>query len=92
MRHRRSLVLGATAATIAVVALACGTFGGEPVEPLEEAAAFTGDGSGPLNVAELNTTSRDFPGWLSVDECRFDFSSDRAHGVETDIYMAERSP
>jgi Tol biopolymer transport system component len=45
----------------------------------------------PSNVAELNTTGFDRPGWLSPDGCRLYFGSDRG-GSNTEIYVAERMP
>jgi hypothetical protein len=49
------------------------------------------DAFGPaIAVAELNTVTNDAPTWLSVDQCRLYFESDRSGGYE--IYVAERAP
>lgn len=45
------------------------------------------------NVAELNTSSDDIPGWVSNDGCRLYFHSDRPGTLGlTDMYVAERPP
>ena len=50
-----------------------------------EAAAF-----GPATpVTELNTGSAEYPGWLSADNCRLYFGTDRQGG---DIWVATRKP
>ncbi|MBX3206908.1 MAG: PD40 domain-containing protein [Labilithrix sp.] len=41
-------------------------------------------------VAELNTASGEYPGWLSADGCRLYFASDRQGGG--DIFVATRPP
>ena len=42
----------------------------------------------PTQVSELNSTTTDYPGWLSADNCRLYFTSDRAGNL--DIYVAIR--
>jgi Tol biopolymer transport system component len=44
----------------------------------------------PTNVAEVNTAKQDLPGWLSPDNCRLYFTSDR-QGTG-DLFVAERTP
>jgi len=53
-------------------------------------ATLTSAFSSPSLVSELNSTSKDFPTWLSEDNCRLYFVSSRA-GTE-DIYVATRMP
>jgi hypothetical protein len=49
-----------------------------------------GDFPAPTPVNELNTAMSDYPGWLSVDNCRLYMSSDRMQGYR--IYVATRQP
>lgn len=44
----------------------------------------------PTPVPELNSGATDYPGWLSADNCRLYFSSDRAGNP--DLYVATRRP
>lgn len=44
----------------------------------------------PENVAELNSSAQDLPGWLSPDGCRLYLSSSR--NGSHDIFVAEREP
>jgi hypothetical protein len=46
----------------------------------------------PTNVAELNTAQSDLPGWLSPDNCRLYFTSDRQMAGNGDLFLAERAP
>jgi Tol biopolymer transport system component len=46
----------------------------------------------PVPAPELNSTTVDYPGWLSPDECRIYFASDRVVTGGYDIYVAERMP
>ncbi len=49
--------------------------------------------STPVAVTELNTPDNDAPGWLSRDQCRLYFSSNRPSGAGgLDIWVAERAP
>lgn len=41
-------------------------------------------------VAELNTGSAEYPGWLSADGCRLYFASDRSNN--SDLFVASRAP
>lgn len=51
----------------------------------------TSDGfPAPTPVSELNSSGTEYPGWLSPDNCRFYFTSDRA-GTH-DIYVTSRHP
>jgi hypothetical protein len=51
-----------------------------PGQPFEAASEIT----------VLNTDFRDTPGWLSPDNCRLYFTSDR--GGQFDVWLAERTP
>jgi Tol biopolymer transport system component len=52
----------------------------------------TSDGFGtPVNVTELNTSTHDWPSWLSLDKCRLYFASDRTGGDGShDLWVAAR--
>jgi Tol biopolymer transport system component len=45
----------------------------------------------PVPVGELNSTSDEYGGWLSSDNCRYYFES-RRDGNSAHIFLAERSP
>jgi WD40-like Beta Propeller Repeat len=53
-------------------------------------AHVSDDFSAPVPVTELNTPMTEYPGWLSVDNCRLYMASDRAQGIR--IYVATRQP
>ncbi len=44
----------------------------------------------PTVVTELSSTAIDYPGWISPDNCRFYFASNR--GGNYDVYVATRQP
>lgn len=44
----------------------------------------------PTLVTELSSTAIDYPGWISPDNCRFYFASNR--GGNYDVYVATRQP
>lgn len=52
--------------------------------------ATTSESFPPPVLAGINTTSNEFTGWLSPDDCRLYFASDRSGTL--DLYVAERSP
>lgn len=54
--------------------------------------ASTSDGFGaPVDVTELNTSTEDYPTWVSPDGCRLAFSSGRTGGTGSyDLYLATR--
>jgi hypothetical protein len=53
-------------------------------------AHVSDDFPAPTPVNELNTTMIEFPGWLSIDNCRLYMSSDRSQGGR--LYVATREP
>ena len=46
----------------------------------------------PTPVTELNSTEDEFGGWLSPDNCRIYFESQRGNPGASSLYVAERTP
>ncbi len=53
-------------------------------------ARVSDDFPAPTPVDELNTIMTDYPGWLSLDNCRLYLASDRSQGFR--VYVAVRQP
>lgn len=54
--------------------------------------AVSDDFPAPMPVVELNSPNDEFGGWLSPDNCRFYFETQRDGIHLAHLYMAERSP